>query len=760
MREQLKGVVARPNSQAEDSRGKLSASFAGHALSRSRLLLRKRMWIWPIFAVIVLASAGFLIHAAIERTMKDSLKSELETLLTVQRSMLETWLKIQESNARSLASDQQVREIIKQTLAAAQSATTSTGARHESLTTLRARLADELQTGMSAHHFIRFILADTELRILAATSPELVGKQIPQYEDFLRRAIAGQATVSPPFPSVVVMQDDDGRTRTGVPTMFVATPIRDENQRVIAVLGLRIRPEAEFTQILQMGRLGKTGETYAINKDGFMVSNSRFDEQLMHLGLLPDTDDAQSILNIAVRDPGGNMMHGFRPKVRRSELPLTRIAAAAVSGQSGVVMNAYNDYRGCPSVGAYTWLPEYEIGIITEIDHGEAYHPLVILKWAFYSMFGLLILSSLAIFVFTIIVARLEREAQKSAIQARRLGQYHLEEKLGAGGMGVVYKGRHALLRRPTAIKMLNPDMVNDLSISRFEREVQTTCKLNNASTVAIYDYGRTAEGVFFYAMEYLDGLNLQELVDRFGPQPEGRVIHILKAICSSLAEAHSLGLVHRDIKPANIMLNRRGGESDVVKVLDFGLVKALNESKITGQSGTMAGTPLYMSPEAIQRAGLVGPRSDLYAVGAIGYFLVTGQTVFTSQTLVELCHDHVYTIPQPPSQRLGKPVSPELEAALLACLTKSPENRPASARELYAQLSAVPTAGAWSPQDADAWWHDHEEALAAAAAATLPPVPGTPSAFVATAMMMETHPSSAPSYSSQSIGAAGVPVN
>ncbi|MCB1188769.1 serine/threonine protein kinase, partial [bacterium] len=180
--------------------------------------------------------------------------------------------------------------------------------------------------------------------------------------------------------------------------------------------------------------------------------------------------------------------------------------------------------------------------------------------------------------------------------------------------------------RRPTAVKLLDLDKVNDDSIQRFEREVQLTCQLNHPNTVAIYDYGRTPEGVFYYAMEYLDGLTLQSLVERYGPQPEARVIRILTQICGSLFEAHSLGLVHRDIKPANIMINRRGGETDIVKVLDFGLVKALDEGKQAGVTGgnMMTGTPLYMSPEAIQTPQLVDPRTDIYAVGAVGYFLLT----------------------------------------------------------------------------------------------------------------------------------------
>jgi serine/threonine protein kinase len=703
------------------------ATSVGRSISRTGLFLKKQLWIWPIVAVVLLAVIGYGIKSAIERTMRASLESELQTLLSIERSMLETWLKIQEANSQSLANDQQVRETVAQIIAASQpaippadsAAAAPAPAAPANLTVLHARLAQELSPGMSSHNFTRYVLADKQQRIVSATSPELIGQMIPEYESDLSRALEGEVVVSPPFASVVLMKDEKGKLRTGVPTMFVVAPVRDANFQVIAALGLRIRPEREFTQILQLGRVGESGETYAIDKAGLMVSSSRFDEDLILLGLLPDLEDAQSILTISVRDPGGNVAKGFRPKVRRSELPLNKSAAAAVAGAAGSDVDGYRDYRGVPVVGAWQWLPKYEIGLITEIDYAEAYRPLTILRWAFFAMFGLLATSSVAIFVFTVVVARLQREAQKAAIEAKHLGQYRLEERLGAGAMGVVYKGHHAMLRRPTAIKMLNVDKVNDASIARFEREVQITCKLNNPSTVAIYDYGRTPEGVFYYAMEYLDGIDLQALVERYGPQPEGRTIRILKAICGSLYEAHSLGLVHRDMKPANVMLNRRGGEPDVVKVLDFGLVRALDEAKAARQSGGLTGTPLYMSPEAIQTPDLVDARSDLYAVGAIGYFLLTGKPVFDARSLVELCQQHVESLPESPSQRLGKTVSAELESAILACLEKSRSKRPQTARDLAALLDRAPTARSWTLDDADAWWMRHERSTAASTSAT-----------------------------------------
>jgi serine/threonine protein kinase len=666
------------------------------------------------------------LRLAIERTMKASLKSELQTLLTVERSMMETWLKVQEANAESLAHDQQIRTAAIELLAASQPSFEDEGsaatpakpasATRPGMAALHFKLAQELGPGMTSHQFVSYLLADKQRKIISSSNPDQIGQTIAQYDGFLTRGLEGQTTASAPFGSVVSMKDEFGRTRTGVPTMFVCAPIRDANFQVVAVLGLRIRPEREFTRILQLGQTGKSGETYAFDKNGLMVSNSRFDEDLILLGLLPDVENSHSIINLNLRDPGDDMLKGYRPAVRRAELPLTKGVASAAAGTAGIDVEGYRDYRGVKVVGAWEWLPKYELGLITEIDHAEAFHPLTILQWAFFSLFGLLAVSAAAIFVFTLIVARLQREAQKAAIEAKQLGQYRLETRLGAGAMGVVYKGHHAMLRRPTAIKMLNVDKVNETSIQRFEREVQITCKLNNPNTVAIYDYGRTPEGVFYYAMEFLDGIDLQALVEKYGPQPEGRVIRILKQICGSLYEAHSMGLVHRDIKPANIMLNRRGGEPDVVKVLDFGLVKAIDDQKQAQQSGGLSGTPLYMSPEAIQTPDLVDARSDLYAVGAVGYFLLTGQPVFNAASLVELCQQHVTAAPDSPSQRLGKSISQELEGALLACLEKSLAKRPQTARDLSLLLDRAPTAESWTLGDAESWWGRHERGQVAAA--------------------------------------------
>ncbi|HEX4413217.1 MAG TPA: serine/threonine protein kinase, partial [Lacipirellulaceae bacterium] len=574
----------------------------GRSISRTGVFLKKQIWIWPILAVVLLTIIGLGVRHAIVTTMEEGLRSELQTLLDVETSMLETWFHDQRSTAESLANGVDLRKLVYELLEKTQPDSVEQPKDGKSIADIRSQLDKNLAPALSAHDFIRFLIADKSKRIIAATSRELIGQQdIPEYDSFISRALAGETCVSTPFPSSVALKDENGRLRTGVPTMYVCAPIRDESFQVVGALGLRIRPEQEFTRILQLGRVGTTGETYAFNKDGLFVSNSRFDDQLILLGLLPDQENSHSILQLSVRDPGGDMTQGFRPMKLRRELPLTRMAADAIAGNAGNDVSGYRNFGGVKAVGAWRWLPGTNMGVATEIDYSEAFRPLAILEWTFWGLFTLLALSAIAIFVFTLLLARSRREAQKAAIEAQQIGQYKLEQKLGAGGMGVVYKAQHAMLRRPTAVKMLDIDKVNAGALERFEREVQITSQLNNPNTVAIYDFGRTPEGVFYYAMEYLDGIDLQTLVDRYGPQSPARAIHILQQVCGSLYEAHSLGLVHRDIKPANIMLNRRGGQPDVVKVLDFGLVKSLDDQHRAGatQNASLTGTPLYMSPEA-----------------------------------------------------------------------------------------------------------------------------------------------------------------
>lgn len=316
---------------------------------------------------------------------------------------------------------------------------------------------------------------------------------------------------------------------------------------------------------------------------------------------------------------------------------------------------------------------------------------------------------------------------RKAVSDIRRLGQYTLEEKLGEGGMGVVYRASHAMLRRPTAIKLLLPDRAGADALRRFEREVQRTAMLTHPNTVTVFDYGQTTEGVFYYAMELLEGASLQEVVEVDGPQPAERVIHLLEQIAGSLAEAHDAGLIHRDIKPGNILVVDRGGIPDLVKVVDFGLVKdvrgsAAGEATIT-TTDAITGTPHYMAPETITAPEQVDARTDIYAVGAVGYWLLTGTHVFRGNTVMEVLAHHLHSAPERPSARLNIPIERDLEKVLLACLAKKPEDRPASAHVLRDQLRACAAARRWTHVRAAQWWTQHRHQLRVTAAAARQPI-------------------------------------
>jgi len=302
---------------------------------------------------------------------------------------------------------------------------------------------------------------------------------------------------------------------------------------------------------------------------------------------------------------------------------------------------------------------------------------------------------------------------RRQVSQIARVGQYVLHEKLGEGGMGVVYRATHALLRRDTAVKLLQPERVGEKNLARFEREVKLTALLTHPNTIAIYDYGHTPEGVFYYAMEHLDGGDLEQLVAYSGPLPPGRVIWILEQVCGALAEAHALGLIHRDIKPSNVLLCERGGEGDVAKLVDFGLVRDLNAPEATRltQDQALTGTPLYMSPENVTAADTVDHRSDLYSLGALAYFLLTGEPVFAGESVVAVCMAHMHEVPSAPSS-LRNEVPPELDAIVLKCLDKQPAARYPDASELRDDLLACASAHDWSKELASAWWRQHGQKL------------------------------------------------
>ncbi|HET7291401.1 MAG TPA: serine/threonine-protein kinase [Vicinamibacteria bacterium] len=351
---------------------------------------------------------------------------------------------------------------------------------------------------------------------------------------------------------------------------------------------------------------------------------------------------------------------------------------------------------------ASTWPLAYRIGLT--LGNRAAPVPVVLMN-----ALENYIAAALAMFA-TVIIQRLQE-----------LGCYHLEEKLDHGGMGEIWRARHRMLARPVAVKLIRPELLGLKTpaeaaalVGRFQREAEATAALQSPHSVALHDFGVTPDGVFYYVMDLLEGLDLESLVKRFGAVPPARAVHLLIQACDSLAEAHSVGLIHRDVKPANIIACRWGLKWDFVKVLDFGLVKRtwrMGEDDHLTTEGVITGTPAFMAPEAALGGRSLDARVDLYGLGCVAYWLLTGERVFAGRTPVEVLFHHVKTPPVPPSKRSDQPIPAQLEELVLACLAKEPEERPASAEWLSGRLSECEIGSPWTAERAREWWESNASA-------------------------------------------------
>lgn len=666
-----------------------------------RKALWQRSWFAPVVIAGVVGAVGWWAQSTVEGAVKRQVGEQLSTLLNAEVAALTLWSDIEKSEAQRFALDPVILGTIVDLLRVAAD---PDGGPSAVLASRELAAFREVMDASSIRSTVRgYGVVDLSGRIVAAKNDAAIGRRVgTSVAEWFDRIVAGETAIFGPVEYPVAEGERDSLVLR--PAIFVAAPVRNSRNDVIAAFVMRYSPADEFSRLLHLAQFGASGESYAFNSSGVMITESRFTDQLQEVGLVEDGPDASSILAIEIRNPGGNLLLGHQPDLPRAALPYTRMAAAAIAGIDGVDVEGYLDYRGVPVVGAWRWLPDYGFGVAMEVDVQEAYETLYVVRQGFWALVALLMLGAVGIFFYNFLFQDMSNRMRK----AERLGQYTLEEKIGEGGMGSVYKAKHAMLRRPTAIKLIKEGQVKPETLVRFEREVQLTSQLANPNTVAIYDYGRTPEGVFYYAMEYLPGITLDNLVLNDGPQPERRVVHILRQICSSLAEAHARGMIHRDIKPANIMLLERGGMYDVIKVLDFGLVKDITsgDQNVTAMN-TVPGTPHFLSPEAIQHPDAIDARSDLYAVGAVGYFLLTGSFVFSGTSAIEVLGKQVNDTPEDPSERLGRSLDPYLEGLILQCLAKDPADRPADAGVLLEALSSgyQSPIGTWTQKEAAAWW-------------------------------------------------------
>jgi hypothetical protein len=694
---------------------------------------KQPIWMLPLVIAGLVALFGWWGNHELRQTIEQQLQAQLTSTLNANVTALEIWTTNQTRLATALVSEPEVRDrairILDRSELEPNAAGNATNAADAEL------LIRYLRPRLNQLGYETAQLVNTNFTIVAGSMRFRPGPALQVSEAHTNKfaelfSSGGPVIITPFKPELLVQRrafgffgnrgtnafrrgsrfiqaNATGGRRGNTSLMQVAAPLAEDGI-VRGALALIINPDQEFTRILSVARSGESGETYAFDQTGLLISRSRFDDQLKTLGLL-DTTNASSALNLRLRDPGGDLTKGYKTENTNSATEsLTRFVVDAIDGDDGVDVVPSRDYRGVPVIGAWRWLPQLGIGVVTQVDATEAYQSLRVLQFIFIALFLLLVLCAVVLFVFSYANLAWRRRLGEAELKLKQLGQYTLGEKIGEGGMGVVYRAHHALMRRDTAVKLLLPDRADAAAIQRFEREVCLTCQLTHPNTIQVYDYGRTPDGIFYYAMELLAGLNLHDLISRFGPQPEGRVVQILTQVCESLAEAHALGLVHRDIKPSNIFLCDRGGVLDWVKVLDFGLVREFrNPSDARNEDQEFAGTPSFMPPEAIKNSAANDPRSDLYAVGAIGYFLLTGKCVFEDEDILKLQKEQLAAAPVPPSQRTTNKISTELEQAILRCLERDPEQRPQSALELRDLFLASPHATDYTPEARAAWWSE-----------------------------------------------------
>lgn len=653
-----------------------------------------------VLALAVLASAAALVgigtwtYEAVERSLRELRAATLTSMLQVQAKTIEVWIEDQKLGTQRLARDRQVQEGVR---ALAELATRPGAAlEHYCSAPARRPLVDQLDEALAGSGAVTFNVIDRSGLIVASKFPEYCGFRVGRAmrEQVLGAVFDGRTLFMRPYGEADRLEQPPPRLPLAQPLVWVETPVLDAAGQVVAALGVGHYAHEQLATILAAGRGGETTEVYAFDVSGLMLSESRFTPVLAERGLIPQ--GGRTALSLLLRPPGA------------ADDRLTRLAASARAGvPSGlldaVLVEPYPGYYGEEVIGAWRWLPAHDMGIAVEISAAEAYAPLVVLRTAFGVVFGALVVAVIAALYAWFSAAVLRSQSG----ERRRLGPYLLEKRIGEGGVANVYLARHDLLKRPTAVKLLKPTRSTDEMVARFKREAQLASQLSHPNMVEIFDYGFAPDGTLYYAMEYLEGETIGELVLRRGAMPVARAVHLLRQVCAGLAEAHGKGLVHRDISATNIMVCRYGGEYDFAKILDFGLVKNFSQphSQTITRTLRILGTPLYMAPERLRSPADVDARADIYAVGAIAFFVLSGRRMFEAEDELALTSKVLNEVPPRLAEVAAQPIPEALARLVAACLEKRREDRPQSIAELLEVLDALARTLRWTPRDAEAAW-------------------------------------------------------
>lgn len=656
-------------------------------------------WLW-LATILPTILIGWWTYAKVSESIRATTANELNSVadsvrisviryLNDQARLTETWSRSPELRASIIA--------LVQSSAQDDSVESLRNSPHAQA--IRKQLID-----FSGRADIKYVVWDRTGKILASwleDGADIGSNVAPDGAANLARAMLGETVL---FGPAILTEDASGfRPETSGPVMAEIMPIRDDRGRVAATMLIRgFGMYQDFDEIFREASQAGGLDVYAINSAGVMVTDSP-----IALAALDDSINTVAC-QLRVSDPESSAVSNqLAPPIRRTQ-PLTYSAAGASSGTAGTKLAPYHNYAGVPVVGAWRWVDDWDLGIVVERSAQSARSTAGTVRLGFISLGLLLTITAL------VAASRIAKRTALAQAAVHPLSRYELVAELGSGGMGVVYRAKHGQLGRDTALKVLRGDRDNLEDRLRFDREAKLAASLSNPHTVTIYDYGRGDEGEAYCVMEFLKGITLYDVVARSGFQDYGRALFILRQICDSLGEAHKLGLVHRDIKPQNIMLSLDASVGDWAVVFDFGLAKPLQPDADSYQTAETiwAGTPMYMAPERYREPNIIDPRSDIYSVGCIAYFLLSGRPPF-----IECDPESLFALvltEQPISIDVHRDdeVPDEIAQLVKRCMAKNVDDRFSTVDQLAVELDQLISAYPWTVEQARSWWRIHGEEL------------------------------------------------
>lgn len=690
------------NSPASDTKQPKSSQIASNFLLKSQTRKSRRRnnaWLW-ITALLPTALIGWVTYSAVNSTMKQAVRDELrgvsDSVSHAARRFLSDKAHLVESWSREPAIQTEILRMIHSNPNQAENA--------KSESESRGVITRQLER-LSGIQGLRFVIWGADNEFLVTNYSEKASEWVHDERDMqslIRRAKKGEAVI---FGPLRIPQNPNDNTAIE-PEMGALTAVRNETNQVIAtILVTRIRMHQEFSRMFfDIANAGNL-DAYAINETGTMLTESPRAATLSSTQRL-DVTVEEIAASLRVADPGGVIRGNDQVISPRNTFPLTQAARSVIAGRSEVEIEPYRNYAGIEVVGSWRWNSDSGIGIIIERPASQAFATVWIVRVSF------VLLGSLLFMSVTIAAAFLARATAAEQAAIHPLSRYEVVEEVGVGGMGLVFRAQHRQLGRETALKVMIGGTQKKEDQLRFDREARLAASLSNPHSVTIYDYGRSKDGESYCVMEFLRGLTLQEVVDRSGHQPLGRVLFVLRQICEAVAEAHQKRLLHLDIKPQNIMLSLDHAVGDWAVLFDYGLSKPIAPTLdyYRSPSAKWSGTPMYMAPERFHHLDQVDQRSDIYSLGCVAYYLATGATPFFDTDTESLFALIINQQPIDLGTRRGEAVPSDFEDLVIKCMAKTPDARYQNIEEFVVDIEQLQTAFPWTVEDSRKWWNKHQQ--------------------------------------------------